>query len=64
MDRRPSLKSTDTFASMSKVTETTLATQEVTSSTRNEKADVEREVTVNNVPGPAAGITTDRSTLP
>lgn len=64
MEPHPSSKSTTALTAMSKVTCTTLACQKVALSTRNEKYNVEREVTVNKVTGPAASIMTDRSTLP
>lgn len=49
----------------SKVPTTTLATQVIASSTRNVKADAEREVTVTTtkVTGSLTGIVTDTSTL-
>lgn len=64
IDLHPSSTSTSDLASLSKVAGTTLAIQDVASSTRNEKASVELEVTVNKVNGSAADIMTARSTLP
>lgn len=56
-------KLTSALGSISKVTGATSATQEVAFSTRNEKSNEEREVPVNKVTRPAAGIMTDVSTL-
>lgn len=60
----PSFTSTSALASVSSATQSTLATRGTASSTHYEKASDEREVIVNNVTGPAAGLVTDRSTLP
>lgn len=64
MNLHPSTKSTRTVTSISKVSVPTLATQEAETFTPNEKADVEREVTVFKVTELAAGLMTDSSTLP
>lgn len=48
---------------MTSVTSSILSTQDVAYSTRNEKANVERDVTVSKETGPVAIIVTDSSTL-
>lgn len=63
MEPHPFSKSSSAHASMSTETKTTLATQEAASCTQNEKASVEREVTVKKVIGPSAGIIVYKSTL-
>lgn len=64
MNPPPSSRSTSAIASMPKVTETTMATQGVASSSYSEKAIAEREVTAKNVTGLALGVATDKSTQP
>lgn len=59
-----SSKSISALSSMSNATATRLATQEIVSSTRNEKTNSEPEVKINKVAEPFAGIMTDKSTLP
>lgn len=59
-----SSRSTSVLTSMSKVSETTLTTQAVASSTHRQKANAERKVIATKVTGPPAGLTTDRFTLP
>lgn len=64
MDLHPLSKATSALASMSDVIRSTLATQAVVTSTQNQNAITEREVTVNKVTRAAAGIIEDRSTQP
>lgn len=52
------------LVSISTVTGTKLPSQEVASSTRNTKANIQRKFKVNKITGPAAGIMTYRSTVP
>lgn len=64
MDPHLSSKTKCIRTSIPGVTRTTLATHTVASSTRNEKTYAEREGTATKVIGPAAGLMTDRPTLP
>lgn len=63
MDLHPSSTSTSAPTPITKGTGTTLASQEVASSTHNAKSNTEREVIVDKVNEPAAGTVSDRSTL-
>lgn len=63
MDPHPSSKSTNAPASISKIAGVTLTIQELVSFANNSKANAEREVTVNKMTAPAAGIMTENSSL-
>lgn len=62
MSLHTSSKFGSTLCSTSKVTETLLATQEVVSSAKNEKANDVPAVTATKTVGPAAGAMTDKFT--
>lgn len=62
MDPHHLTKSTSAVISISKVTGTISATNVATRFTRYEKANTEREVTLNKVSGPTACVVTDRCT--
>lgn len=64
MDPRPLSQATSSLVFMSRVAETALATHAVVTSARNKTAGSKREVTINKVTVPVAGIATNRSTLP
>lgn len=65
MDPHPSYKSTSALEYITMISEATLATQGVASSSNNEKTITESDdATDNKVSGPATSLIKDLSTLP